>query len=83
VRKIFSGQDCSIEKKVKPKNVPEAGNTNESLHRKHLLMTKAELTKCLGNILGEKSQETNKNVPDKSHLKNRSKNYNIFAEKSQ
>jgi len=84
VRKILSGQ---IEKKSdKPKSESELSNTNGSLHKKHLLMTKAELTKCLGNILGEKNQETTttKNPsPVKSHLKNRSKNYNIFAENSQ
>ncbi len=83
MRKILSGQ---IEKNsVKPKSESELNNTNGSLHKKHLLMTKAELTKCLGNILGEKNQETaTKNPsPIKSHLKNRSKNYNIFAENSQ
>ena len=82
MRKALSGQ---IENKsVKPKSESELSNTNGSLHKKHLLMTKAELTKCLANILGEKNQETTKNAsPDKSHLRNRSKNYNIFAEKSQ
>ena len=75
VKRVFLGENFIETKTIKSDN-----NESESFYKKHLLMTKAELTKCLGTILEQPNIEQKKQVSEKTQMKT-NRNDIFFASK--
>jgi hypothetical protein len=74
VKRVFLGKNF-----IETKTINTDKNESESFYKKHLLMTKAELTKCLGTILEQPNKvEQKKQVSESEKTQTKTKRNEIF-----